>query len=284
MSQKILLAFCFLLSLANLSCSKENDASVEIFTENQDFPIDVPEPEPEIETKTNLVNVLNYYQFSSRILKLIAEKNSDLPLDFTFHNVTAHKIIYNTTDQNLENTIASGVLLLPDKKGDLPLLSFQHGTLLDPELTPSKSKFGNNELTLAAVLASSGIITVVPDYLGYGNSPLAEHPYEHKTTLANASYDLLKASIHYIKENEIPTNDSLFIAGYSEGGFATIALQQRLEKENEFNLIQSYAGAGAYNKTAFTKMILEAEETQAHMGYYLWVLYTYNSLYEGLQR
>lgn len=126
-----------------------------------------------------MVNVLDYYSFSSRILKLIAENNTDLPLDFTFHNVAAHKVIYNTIDHNEENTVASGILLLPDKEGDLPLLSFQHGTLLDPELAPSKSKFGNNELTLAAVLASSGIITIVPDYLGYGNSTLPKHPYEH---------------------------------------------------------------------------------------------------------
>ncbi|MGB1020812.1 MAG: lipase family protein [Flavobacteriaceae bacterium] len=282
MSFKKLLTISLFLVLAILSCSKEKD--MEDPPETPDPPIVVPEPEPEPEPETNLVNVLDYYSFSSRILKLIAENNTDLPLDFTFHNVAAHKVIYNTIDHNEENTVASGILLLPDKEGDLPLLSFQHGTLLDPELAPSKSKFGNNELTLAAVLASSGIITIVPDYLGYGNSTLPKHPYEHKETLSRASYDMIIATNHYIKENNISTNDSLFIAGYSEGGFATIALQQLIEKENEFQLIQSYAGAGAYNKTTFTKMILEAQEEQAHMGYYLWVLYSYNYLYEGLNR
>jgi predicted peptidase len=42
------------------------------------------------------------------------------------------------------------------------------------------------------------------------------------------------------------------ITGYSEGGFATMALQKKMEEQfpNEFNLVTSSCGAGAYNKTA----------------------------------
>lgn len=284
MNLKSFFTISLIFVFAFLSCTKDKDPDEMPPPDGVDPPVVIPEPEPEPEPETNLVNIMDYYKFTGRILKLIADTNTPTPLDFEFHNVDALKVVYNTIDHNQKETVASGILLIPEKEGKLPLLSFQHGTLLEPEMAPSVSKFGNNELTLAAVMASSGIITIVPDYLGYGNSPLPRHPYEHKSTLAQASYDMIKAAKSHLENEKIATNDSLFIAGYSEGGFATIALQQLLEAKDELNLIQSYAGAGAYNKTAFTKMILESKSEQAHMGYYLWVLYTYNTLYASLQR
>ncbi len=286
-SIRLQIASIFIL-LITINCSKDNDVTTERKTEPPTPTTETAQPAVEQTSEptpeSNLINASDHYQFTGRILEVIAKGNTDYPLDFTFHTVNAIKIVYNTLDHNQEKTVASGVLLLPEKTGNLPLLSLQHGTLLDPKMPPSKSKLGNNELTLAAILASAGIITFVPDYLGYGNSTLPTHPFEHRATLAQASYDMIKAAKHYLEQNNIATNDSLYIAGYSEGGFATIALQQKLEAEKEIQLIQSYAGAGAYNKTAFTKMILEAEEEQPHMGYYLWVLYSYNYLYKDLNR
>lgn len=44
--------------------------------------------------------------------------------------------------------------------------------------------FGSNELTHAAMIASTGYIVLVPDYLGYGSSEQEQHTFEHKASLA----------------------------------------------------------------------------------------------------
>ncbi|HEY0111348.1 MAG TPA: phospholipase, partial [Fibrella sp.] len=64
-------------------------------------------------------------------------------------------------------------------------------------------------------------------------------------------------------------------------------LQKKLEAEasSEFNLVASSAGAGAYDKPAFTRHIVNTR-TAASIDYnrlYLWVLLTYDRVY-GLNR
>lgn len=236
------------------------------------------------EVKSNLIDVSYHYTFKGSILKEIAKKNYPTSINSKFHNVKALKIIYRTFDVNGNYTMASGILLLPETEGDYSLLSFQHGNLLNSDDAPSKSKLGNNDLTFAAIMASTGIITIVPDYLGYGSSSLALHPKEHKNSLATSSYDMLKASKFYIEENHIATNDKLFIAGYSDGGFATIALQQMIEEIGDFSLTKTYAAKGIYNKIIFTESLLNVKDKGLMIGHYLWMINSYNNLYETLNR
>jgi hypothetical protein len=61
--------------------------------------------------------------------------------------------------------------LIPDKKSILPVLSYQHQGGLHQKMKASLfSMFSANKLTHAAMIASTGYIVLVPDYLGYGSS------------------------------------------------------------------------------------------------------------------
>jgi fermentation-respiration switch protein FrsA (DUF1100 family) len=131
------------------------------------------------------------------------------------------------------------------------------------------------------VLASSGFIVAAPDYIGYGVSKHLEHPYEHASSLATASLDMLRASKEFFTKNKINYNNQLFVAGYSEGGYATMALHKLIEEQypQEFTVTASAPGAGAYNKSAFAKDILNSDKPLSFINSYLWVLQTYNTVY-----
>ena len=134
------------------------------------------------------------------------------------------------------------------------------------------------------MFAAQGYIVVAPDYIGYGTSQHVPHTYEHRSGLATASLDMIRAARDFLAKNRINWNKRLLLTGYSEGGFATLALQKKIEEEtgNEFNLIASSCGAGAYDKPAFMRQILN-ERTSGDTGInhlYLWAILTYDRIYQ----
>jgi dienelactone hydrolase len=116
-----------------------------------------------------------------------------------------------------------------------------------------------------------GAVVAVPDYVGYGHSSHHKHPYQHKENTAQSTYDFLLASQEYLKRKRIETNGDLFLTGYSQGGHATMALHQKIEKENQLRVTHSISGAGAYNVTAFSREILTKDQDLPFMGTYVWL-------------
>ncbi len=224
-------------------------------------------------TRAEIINYLNDF--------------GDLPDGLSFmvnHDVSVYKIVYNTIDTRNDPVLASGALVVPRSSHSLPLLSFQHGTLSSEQDAPSY--FSLNSYLSALVYASTGYIMVLPDYLGYGSSRHIDHPYEHGRSLATASRDMLRAVREFDeRSNEFNANNKLFLTGYSEGGYATMALLKLLEEEHssEFTVTAATAGAGAYNKSEFARHILQDNSELRFLNSFLWVLDTYNSVY-GLDR
>ncbi|WP_128545947.1 alpha/beta hydrolase family protein [Larkinella soli] len=200
------------------------------------------------------------------------------------YGIKVHKIVYNTKHPDGTAIKASGVLLVPDAPTALPMVSQQHGTISSDADAPSN--FGpNSDAAYAGTLfASLGFILICPDYIGYGESKNLPHTYEHREGLATASLDMIRAAKEFMKETGVKTDDRLFLTGYSEGGFATMALHKKIEEEfpAEFNLRGSSIGSGAYDKPAFMKYIIN-EKTHGISSYnrlYLWTMLTYNDLYK----
>jgi hypothetical protein len=67
-----------------------------------------------------------------------------------------------------------------------PILSYQHGTIFRKNEAPSVNT--NNEFML--YLASTGMVVVIADYVGYGSSSTHFHPYMHKEYTVNAVLDM----------------------------------------------------------------------------------------------
>lgn len=205
---------------------------------------------------------------------------------FIRFGVKAIRITYLTVSYDLQPTLASGVLIIPDNSASMPMISFQHGTITDESSAPSN--FQSEYATIATIFSSTGYILSVPDYLGYGSSKHIEHPYEHRESLATACRDMLRASYEYFKvtKKEALLNDKLFLTGYSEGGFATMSMFKMLQENhaNEFNITAVTVGAGAYNKTEFANWIIGSNEDLFHINSFVWVLDVYNKIYQELNR
>ncbi|WP_410503876.1 alpha/beta hydrolase family protein [Hymenobacter sp. BT18] len=245
-----------------------------------------PTTQPEAPAATYLQSSTLLGEYST---SAVAARVSDIPFvgALAKYPIKVYRLTYRTHDAAGKEVTASGALLVPQVAQALPLLSYQHGTIspAQEDRAPSYYSSRSEIWSAVSVLAASGYIVSAPDYLGYGASKALAHPYEHAATLASASADMLRAAREFCAQQKVSLNKKHFLLGYSEGGFATMALHKLLEEQHasEFTVTASAPGAGAYHKTAFAKYILESQEPLDFLSSYVWVLRTYNQVY-GLNR
>ncbi|MEQ9424926.1 MAG: lipase family protein [Cyclobacteriaceae bacterium] len=176
---------------------------------------------------------------------------------------TVYKISYRTESPSGGDIVASGAVVRPDGNKALPLLSYQHDTFILTSWTPSEFSNRNpgNRLWSGIMLASLGYLVSAPDYLGYGATRDLIHPYHHASSLATASYDMILATQELSEIASIPIDQKLFLSGFSEGGYATIALQKYMEETHpEVTITASSAGAGAYYLSDAGNSVLSRDE------------------------
>jgi pimeloyl-ACP methyl ester carboxylesterase len=269
--------YCFVfIALLFLSCAKETipDNPVEV----------IPPLDEEEKVESNILSLSFPITYSKSTLENVINLAVDLDHNFTIEDVSSFKITFQT--RNYENTIqeASGVVFLPRETEPKGIVFLQHSTIHSNDDAPSNGRIGVNEYTLGSIYAASGYLTLMPDHIGYGSTSSERHLYEVKQAYALSSYDMLRAGHSFLTDMEFEIPESLFLVGYSNGGYATLAFQQYLEEEAEVEITSTYAGAGAYDKSSFAKSILFKDEDLTFIGTYLWVLDVYNSLYPKLNR
>ncbi len=199
------------------------------------------------------------------------------------NDIKVYKITYKTKNTDGAEITASGALILPVVTGPVSMISVQHGTIRNPKEAPSLFADNSEAASFGSLFGSMGYVIAYPDYIGYGASENLPHPYEHRASLASASLDMLRAAKEFLRgQTEVKWNEKLYVAGYSEGGFATMSLQRKIEEEasSEFNLRASSCGAGAYDKTAFMKYIVNSPTEGTYNSLYLWVLLSYDRIYK----
>ena len=222
------------------------------------------------------VDIANDTRGSLQSSSLLATKSASFLIPYS---VDAYKIIYSTIDANGQKILASGLLSIP-KKGSgekSPFLSYQHGTIFLDKQAPSNS---STQARSIMTLAGTGYIVSAPDFIGYGKSSDRIHPYLHAKSLANASIDMIRASYEFLKTKNIKTNQQLFITGYSEGGYASLALQKSIEEKysNEFLITAVAAGAGPFDLTGTAK-IIASKVVNDEPAYVAYLLKSYDTIY-----
>lgn len=195
----------------------------------------------------------------------------------TVYAVTIYRIKYETITVDSQYTEASGIVVVPKiSNASLPLLSYQHGTILKRQSAPSI--LGTDIVGIGA--ASLGYVVSIPDYLGLGSSQ-GLHSYVHAASLASASVDMIAATHSFANTKSISLQDSLFLLGYSEGGYATMALHRELEQNysNNFSIKASAPMAGPYDLSGIMKDSLLSESPHPSPGYVPYVFLAYNQIY-----
>lgn len=207
-------------------------------------------------------------------------KRRQIPNSFALkYAVKVLAITYQTTDFQGNDIQASGALLIPQNVNHLPILSIQHGTETKSDRVASVNPLNSVEGVTGLLTASLGYLTCIPDYPGFGRS-FTLHPYHHAKSLTNAGIDFLIATRSYCNTGKISLNQQLFLAGYSEGGYVTLALQKAIEENylREFPITAVAPMAGPYDLLGTANQILQQSSYQ-WPAYIAFLLYAYNHLY-----
>ncbi|MEY2951954.1 MAG: hypothetical protein RLZZ401_41, partial [Pseudomonadota bacterium] len=164
---------------------------------------------------------------------------------------------YSTTGTKAEAANASGVLLLPGGTctGAAPLLAYARGTDVLKTRTLASATDGET-LLLAAVYAAQGYAVVATDYLGYAKSGYSYHPYLHADTEASAVVDSIRAARNAAAGLSAPLSGKVMLAGYSQGGHASMAAHRAIERDNatEISVVAGAHLAGPYNLSGSLKV------------------------------
>ncbi|MFD1330449.1 alpha/beta hydrolase family protein [Methylopila musalis] len=145
--------------------------------------------------------------------------------------VRLYRVSYDSVvpEQGNRPIRTSGLIAIPDVAATtLPLVSYQHGTVYGKEEVPSTPEHSPETQLMIAQFAAQGYIVIGADYFGMGTSSEPEG-YMVKASHQQATVDMLFAAQPIIKELGFATDD-LFLAGWSQGGFVTTALLEKLEE------------------------------------------------------
>jgi hypothetical protein len=164
-------------------------------------------------------------------------------------DINVFKLVYKTTI-NGNKINASGLICVPVTPGTYPVLSFQNGTNTVYANAPSELPL-DYSYQLVETIASMGYIVVIADYPGFGESSQIPHPYLIAEPTVRSLVDMLY-TVKEIADSEFPgvkLKNEYYLLGYSQGGWATLALHKAIEQNysNDFNLIGSSCGAGPYD-------------------------------------
>lgn len=144
--------------------------------------------------------------------------------------VKIYLVEYLTRNYDGKLVKVSGALLVPQNaQSPYPLLSYQHGTIIEKIAAPSYPEKCLETQVIMALFAAHGYVVSMPDYIGLGRSGLM-HPYFHTPTEVSTSLDMLIAANALCGKLGVKLNSRLFLSGYSQGGQVTAAFQQLLEK------------------------------------------------------
>lgn len=194
--------------------------------------------------------------------------------------VDVYKVVYKTT-VNDESVNASGLICVPTAEGEYPVLCFQNGTNTLDSDAPSVN-FVNQSYQVIEMVASMGYIVLIPDYPGFGESSEIPHPYLITEPTVSSIVDMLFALKEMVPA-ELPgktIKDEYYLMGYSQGGWATLALHKAIERDypGDFNLKGSVCGAGPYDLNLLLKGMtdLSTYSNPAFIGYIVYAYTEYN--------
>lgn len=148
-------------------------------------------------------------------------------------NVTFNYFQYGTVGGAGEKTSASGGIMVPSGTdaactGERPVLLYAHGTTTDKNKNMASPQDSEAAL-IAAMYAAQGYIVVAPNYAGYEASTLPYHPYLNMDQQAKDMVDALTAARKGFADVGARASAKLFVSGYSQGGFVSMATQRALQ-------------------------------------------------------
>jgi hypothetical protein len=163
----------------------------------------------------------------------------DLLISFRY-TLDMQKVTYQSTGADGKQHSMTGLLILPKAitggKPSVPILMYQHGTEVYRPFSPSQYLTHRDkptdypEVMVSAAIAATGYAVALVDYEGMGDNTDSQ-PHVVGAVLAQQVIDLLRSSRDIISGTSSPCtwNSQLFLMGYSEGGYVTMAVTRELQ-------------------------------------------------------
>jgi alpha-beta hydrolase superfamily lysophospholipase len=213
------------------------------------------------------------------------------------YDIELHKMLYPSRRADGSSVLLSGLIMLPRNangtKPAVPIMMYQHAT--EPYRANAPSQFlvsGHNpldypEVIFAISMAMTGYAIALPDYQGLGDNTDTQ-PFVHAETLAGQVVDMLRATRDTINGTAggitppCSWNGKLFLMGYSEGGFVTMAATRELQLNDaaEFTVTASAPMAGPHDLSGTMRNIILAETTFKAPYFIPFFLTSYYSIYQ----
>jgi alpha-beta hydrolase superfamily lysophospholipase len=214
------------------------------------------------------------------------------------YTIDMQKVTYQSTGADGKVHSMTGLLILPSSifggKPSVPILMYQHGTEVYRPFSPSQYLTHQDrptdypEVMVAAAIASTGYAVALVDYEGMGDNTDTQ-PHVVGATLAQQVIDLLIASRDIIggtagNDNSPCTwNGQLFLMGYSEGGYVTMAATRELQLHyaDKFTVTASAALSGPHDLSGVMRRVILSDNTFKAPYFVPLLLTSYNYAYGG---
>lgn len=213
------------------------------------------------------------------------------------YDIELHTMRYPSRRADGSSVLLSGLIILPRSAVGtipaVPLMMYQHAT--EPYRANAPSRFlspGSNplnypEVIIAAAMAMTGYAVALPDYQGMGDNTDIQ-PFVHARTLAVQVVDMLRATRDTINGTAggitVPCawNGRLFLMGYSEGGFVTMAAARELQLNHaaEFTVTAAAPMAGPHDLSGTMRSVILADATFKAPYFVPFVLTSYYDVYQ----
>lgn len=176
-----------------------------------------------------------------------------------------YKITYRSQDEKNRGVVLSGLVVLPRGGAANGLVIFNHGTIVNSALAPSRftGKSNASEAEVATLaFASGGYAAAMPDYLGLGDHKGA-HPYPLGAANSRSAVDIIEPARMLAKRQNTEVGSRLFITGYSEGGATAMWTVRDLESNSGalYDVTAAALASGPYDLSDTTRKWLLAAPT-----------------------
>lgn len=197
---------------------------------------------------------------------------------------------YNSVDGQGAAVTASAALMVPGGgnpkcTGHRPMIVGLHGTVTDKPYNLADLSGENpasaRALAWAGVYASQGYIVVAPNYTGLDTSTASYQSYLHAAQQTEDVLRALAAARELLPRVSVSASDKLFLVGYSQGGWLTMATHREMEARG-LELTASVPMSGPYALTAVTDDVFAGRPVQGSTMFIPLIVRAYQNAYGDL--
>jgi hypothetical protein len=192
------------------------------------------------------------------------------------YTVDIYDVTYETKWHDGTTIMASGLYYVPrGVTTAMPQTVYHHGT----RVHKGRDKDIGGEEYLCLGMAVDGYLVLMPDYVGLGHGDKF-HLYQLAKPLGQTSVDMLFAIRQLNDTLGLKTNKQLFLTGYSEGGYATLATNKLIQEQysNEFKVTAASGMSGAYDMGGVQSEVMFKPYSNPH--YLPYLLAAINEVYK----